>query len=472
MKVRVACCSLIYRKTLKLTRTALGETTIGQAVNLLSNDVNRFDISIIFLHYLWLEPLESIIITYITFHLIDIGISSIFGIAFLLMFIPFQVWLGKNSSELKLRTAVRTDERINLARAVYADADIYIMDDPLSAHVGKHIFEKCCTWRAAFRKWFFGFPSVFHSVHVEPIFPSSGSFPWVSNVWRRLLVSHSIDPRVVVEFERHPHPTMLAIRCLQTFSVVFHVLRLSTILAFGAEAILTKEFDNYQDIHSSAWYIFISTLRAFGFWLDVFCVLTRNSTDLAKLSHQNFINNFNAKYKAETNEVTIYITFLVITNVIVTMLLHHSFMQSCYLGTVLIGIAFYYMRIFYLSTSRTIKRLEGIAYSPIFTHLSTTLQGLPTIRTFGAVAILRKEFDDHQGIHSSAWCIFIASSLAFGLWLNAFCVLYIAMEFDHPHVLLQKKNLKSIVQETGKAMAEVLASVAHDRYQNRGFTVF
>jgi len=71
-----------------------------------------------------------------------------------------------------------------------------------------------CTWRAAFRKWFFGFPAVFHSVHVEPIFPSSGSFPWILNVWRRLLVS--IDSRVV-EFERHPHPTMLAIHCLQLF---------------------------------------------------------------------------------------------------------------------------------------------------------------------------------------------------------------------------------------------------------------
>lgn len=37
-------------------------------------------------------------------------------------------------------------QRLSLARAVYYDADIYLLDDPLSAvdsHVGKHLFEKC-----------------------------------------------------------------------------------------------------------------------------------------------------------------------------------------------------------------------------------------------------------------------------------------------------------------------------------------
>ncbi|XP_074647217.1 multidrug resistance-associated protein 1-like isoform X2 [Tubulanus polymorphus] len=37
-------------------------------------------------------------------------------------------------------------QRISLARAVYQEADIYVLDDPLSAvdsHVGKHIFDKC-----------------------------------------------------------------------------------------------------------------------------------------------------------------------------------------------------------------------------------------------------------------------------------------------------------------------------------------
>lgn len=48
---------------------------------------------------------------------------------------------------------------------------------------------------------------------------------------------------------------------------------LTTIRSFGAQPILIKEFDKIQDNHSAAFYLFISTSRAFGFWLDLFCIL-------------------------------------------------------------------------------------------------------------------------------------------------------------------------------------------------------
>lgn len=48
---------------------------------------------------------------------------------------------------------------------------------------------------------------------------------------------------------------------------------LTTIRSFGAQKLLIKEFDKIQDLNSSAFYSFISTSRAFGFWLDILCVI-------------------------------------------------------------------------------------------------------------------------------------------------------------------------------------------------------
>lgn len=67
MKMRVAMCSMIYRKSLRLSKNALGETTVGQVVNLLSNDVGRLDIAIIFLHFLWVGPIETLAVTYLMY---------------------------------------------------------------------------------------------------------------------------------------------------------------------------------------------------------------------------------------------------------------------------------------------------------------------------------------------------------------------------------------------------------------------
>lgn len=68
-----------------------------------------------------------------------------------------------------------------------------------------------------------------------------------------------------------------------------------------------------------------------------------------------------------------------------------------------------------------------LARSPVFTHLSTSLQGLATIRAFRAQECLKNSFDNYQDVHSSAWFMFLASSHTFGFLLDTICCVYIGV---------------------------------------------
>lgn len=61
----------------------------------------------------------------------------------------------------------------------------------------------------------------------------------------------------------------------------------------------------------------------------------------------------------------------------------------------------------------------------MYTHLSATLHGLPTIRAYNAEKKLEIEFDNHQDTHSACWYLFLASNSAFGFTLDVMCFIFI-----------------------------------------------
>lgn len=81
--------SFFILQSLRLSRTSLDETTVGQVVNLLSNDVSRFDMAYKHFHFLWIGPLGTVVVTYFLWQEIG-GVSSLLGVAGLLAFVPLQ----------------------------------------------------------------------------------------------------------------------------------------------------------------------------------------------------------------------------------------------------------------------------------------------------------------------------------------------------------------------------------------------
>ncbi|GAB5566426.1 ATP-binding cassette sub-family C member 4 isoform X2 [Prionailurus iriomotensis] len=89
------------------------------------------------------------------------------------------------------------------------------------------------------------------------------------------------------------------------------------------------------------------------------------------------------------------------------------------------GIIFFVLRRYFLETSRDVKRLESTTRSPVFSHLSSSLQGLWTIRAYEAEERFQELFDAHQDLHSEAWFLFLTTSRWFAVRLDAICAIFV-----------------------------------------------
>lgn len=76
-------------QSMKLSQKSLCETNIGQIINLISNDVSRFDLLFNYLHFLWVGPLQIILTTAVLFYH-NIGVASSVGLIVMVFAVPLQ----------------------------------------------------------------------------------------------------------------------------------------------------------------------------------------------------------------------------------------------------------------------------------------------------------------------------------------------------------------------------------------------
>lgn len=87
-KIRVACGGLIYQKSLQILKASVEDGQNGQMISLLSNDLTKFDFRFGFFTFLFEIPIEFF--AYFVMCYMEIGVSAVIGMVFLLAFTPLQ----------------------------------------------------------------------------------------------------------------------------------------------------------------------------------------------------------------------------------------------------------------------------------------------------------------------------------------------------------------------------------------------
>ncbi|CAG2110175.1 unnamed protein product [Medioppia subpectinata] len=116
MRMRVACCALMFKKSMKLSRSAMGKTTVGQILNMMSNDVNRFDEFAFTVHSLFVAPIQSAVILFLLWEHLSWACFS--GLGVIILFIPFQGLMGRLFQSVRRQTAQLTDTRIRIMNEI------------------------------------------------------------------------------------------------------------------------------------------------------------------------------------------------------------------------------------------------------------------------------------------------------------------------------------------------------------------
>ncbi|XP_043841698.1 ATP-binding cassette sub-family C member 2 [Dromiciops gliroides] len=122
MTVRTTLMAAVYRKTLTISNNARKQYTVGETVNLMSVDAQRFMDVTNFIHLLWSCPFQ--IVLSIVFLWMELGPSVLAGLGVMILLIPINAFLATKSRAIQVENMKNKDKRLKVMNEILSGIKI------------------------------------------------------------------------------------------------------------------------------------------------------------------------------------------------------------------------------------------------------------------------------------------------------------------------------------------------------------
>ncbi|XP_041062098.1 multidrug resistance-associated protein 1 isoform X2 [Carcharodon carcharias] len=116
MRLKTAIIGAVYRKALVISNAARKTSTVGEIVNLMSVDAQKFMDLITYLNMIWSAPLQVILAMYFLWQ--NLGPSVLAGVAVMILLVPINAVIAMKMRNLQVTQMKEKDNRIKLMNEI------------------------------------------------------------------------------------------------------------------------------------------------------------------------------------------------------------------------------------------------------------------------------------------------------------------------------------------------------------------
>ncbi|UYV79408.1 ABCC3 [Cordylochernes scorpioides] len=122
MRVRTALTSAIYAKSLVLSNNARKESTLGEIVNLMSVDAQRFVDLMTYINLIWSAPFQIVLSVYFLWGML--GPSVMAGVVVMILMMPLNGVIATYSKKLQVKQMKLKDQRIKMMNEILSGVKV------------------------------------------------------------------------------------------------------------------------------------------------------------------------------------------------------------------------------------------------------------------------------------------------------------------------------------------------------------